>query len=396
MELTDLVYIDSTGFHVADYPSFLLYYQQKYQGIYGADVDLNSDTQDGQWVAVEAKAAFDTATLAASTYNSFSPVTSQGVGLSRNVKINGIGRRIPTRSTVDVLIVGQSGTVISGGIVIDTLQQKWDLPTTTIPGGGSVTATAVAEVDGALTADANTVNQIFTPTRGWQTVNNPLAATPGAPVESDAELRLRQQVSTANPSLTVFDGTIGGVENLDGVLKVRGYENDDDIPDANGLTAHSICVIVKGGDDVAIANEIALHKTPGTKTYNDGGAGAVQELVYDSHGMPLLIKFQRPETATIQVQITIAAGTGWSSDFEPIMAQAVADVINANKIGNPVIITKLYTPAYLTGTPASSTFDIATLEIGKNGGSLGTANIDLDFDEEALCDPTTDVTIIVT
>lgn len=395
MELSDLAYIDETGFHYADYPSYLTYFQDKYRTIYGADVNLDADTQDGQWVAIQAKAAYDTATLAASTYNSFSPVTAQGVGLSRNVKINGISRRVPTHSTVDLTVVGQNGTVITDGIATDALQQKWLLPTTTIPISGTISVTAVAELEGAISAEANTVNQIFTPTRGWQTVNNALAATPGEPVETDAELRVRQQQSTAIPSLTVLDGTVGGVFNLDGVLKVKSYENDTETTDANGLPAHSICLVVKGGDDMEICEEIALHKTPGTTTYANG-PGAVSEIVYDAHGMPLTINFQRPTSVTITVEITIAAGLGWTSDYETLIAQAVADLINDNDIGEDVLITKLYAPAYLTGTPAGQTFDIVSLEIGKNADPVSNINIDLDFDEEAVCDPDVDVTIVVT
>lgn len=396
MELTDLVWVDETGFHVADYPSFLQYFQDTYKGIYGADVNLDADTQDGQWVAVQAKAAYDTASTAQSTYNSFSPVTAQGAGLSRVVKINGISRAIPTNSQADLLVVGTSGTVITNGIAIDTLQQKWLLPTTvTIPGGGSITVTATAEETGAITADPNTINQIFTPTRGWQTVNNPLAAVSGDPVESDAELRVRQQQSVAIPSLTVLDGTLGSVLSVSGVLKARAYENDTESTDANGLPAHSISILVKGGDNTAIAEAIALHKTPGTTTYATG-AGAESVVVEDAHGMPLTINFQRPTDVTITVEITIAPGDGWSPDYEDLIKSSVADYINSNQIGEDVLITKLYAPAYLNGTAQGQTYDITLLQIGQNSDPVGNVNIDLDYDEEAICDADVDVTIIVT
>jgi uncharacterized phage protein gp47/JayE len=314
------------------------------------------------------------------------------VGLSRVVKINGIRRGVPTRSQVDVEIVGQSGTVITDGVVQDTLDQKWDLPATvTIPGGGTITVTAVAQTEGNLTAEANTVNRIFTPTLGWQTVDNPLAATPGAPIETDAELRIRQSRSTAVPSLTVFDGTVGAVSNITGVTKVKGYENDTNSTDGNGIPAHSICIVVAGGAVTDIAQAIADHKTPGTGTF-----GSTSETVFDTNGMPNTIRFQRPTTVTIKVQVTIAAGQGWSSDFIALIKTAVAAVINAGGIGDTVLITKLYAPAYLLGTAPGQTYDIALLEIGKNADPLGTVNIPLDFDEQAVCIDPTDVTVIVT
>ncbi len=391
MLITELVFIDETGYHFADYPAFLAWIQGEYRAIYGADVYLESDSQDGQFLAVLAKGFYDTAALGAATYNSFSPATAQGVGLSRVVKINGLSRQIPTHSTVELTVVGQAGIVITDGIATDALNQKWLLPPTTIPGGGTVASTAVAENEGAIAALPNTITTIFTPTLGWQTVNNAAAATEGAPVESDAALRVRQAQSTANPSLTVFDGTVGGVANLAGVTKVKGYENDTDATDANGIPEHSISLVVVGGDDVAICQEILLHKTPGTGTFGD-----TTELVYDAHGMPIEISFERSVTAHIQAEITISTNAGWSADYEQQIKDAVAAVINAGGIGDTILYTKLFAPAYLFGTPASATFDIATLELGKNSGGTSAANVDLDWDENPICDPDTDITVIVT
>jgi uncharacterized phage protein gp47/JayE len=391
MEVADLAYIDETGYHFSDYPTYLEWLQGKYREIYGADVYLESDSQDGQFLAVLAKSFYDTAALGASVYNSFSPATAQGVGLSRNVQINGITRRSATYSTCDVTIGGTSGTVITGGIVVDELDQKWTIPDTTIPIAGTIVVTATAQDIGAVNAQAGSINGIFTPTLGWQTVTNIAAATPGEPVETDAELRARQKISTSNPSLTVMDGTVGAVANVSGVTQVRGYENDTESTDGNGLVAHSIEIFALGGDAQTIANTIALHKTPGTKT-----VGTTSETVYDSHGMPLTIRFTRPTVATISVEITVAAKAGWSTDYEALIAAQVAETINAFGIGNNILITRLYQPAYLNGAIQSQTYDLVLVRLKKNAGAFGTANISLNFDEYPVCDPDTNFTFIVT
>ena len=391
MEITDLVYVDATGYHFADYPSFRQYLVEKYQAIYGADIYLEDDSQDGQIVSIQARALYDTAALGASVYNSFSPVSAQGTGLSRNVKINGIERLVPSYSTAILTLVGSANTLITNGVATDTLGRKWFLETPiTIPDAGTITATATAELPGAITAEAATITTIFTPTRGWQTVSNAGAATPGAPVETDAELRLRQEESTALPSLTVFEGTIGAVRNVTGVTKVQGYENDTGA-EVDGFPAHSICVVVAGGADEDIAQAIQVKKTPGTVTFGD-----VSETVYDSEGMPLEIKFQRAVTATIEVVVTLVANEGWSADFEAEIAEAVAEVINAGKIGKDVLLTKLFAPAYLNGTAPGQTYDIVSIELGKNAAPPAEANVSLDFDENPVCDPLTDVTFSIT
>lgn len=391
MAIADLVYVDATGFHYPDYPTVLQYLTDEYKAIYGADTYLAPDSQDGQWLAIQALAIFDTMQVAAAVYSSFSPLTAQADALSRNVKINGIRRRAATYSTADLLIIGTAGTVIVNGQAEDTLGQKWNLPASvTIPPGGSVTVTATAVDIGAITAAANTINKIATPTLGWQSVDNVAAATVGDPVETDAELRRRQTFSTALPSLTVLDGTVGAVASLAGVTRFRGYENDSNATDANGIPAHSIAIVVEGGDQQAIGDAIAIKKTPGTGTY-----GTTTVTTYDQYGLPNLINFFRPTPATIGVEVTVQALTGYTTGFADLIAAAVAASIQALEIGDDVLITKLYVPANLPGQAAGATFDITQLRIKKNAGAFGTSNLTLAFNEVAECDPAVDVTVIV-
>ncbi len=391
MEVTDLVFIDETGYHFEDYPAFLDFIQQGYRNIYGADVYLESDSQDGQFLAILAKALYDTAALGASVFNSFSPVTGQGVGLSRNVKINGISRRIATKSTVELDIVGVAGTILNSAIAVDNIQQKWIIPDgTTIPFDGTITVVATAENEGATLAEPNTVTGIFTPTLGWQTVNNPDLAVPGAPVETDAQLRVRQAQSVAIPSLTVFDGTVGAVASLDGVLQTKGYENDTGSTDGNGVPPHSISIVVLGGDEDEIASTIATKKTPGCGTYGDTSVPTT-----DPKGMPITINFERPALALVTAQITLHAKTGWSVDFETQIAAAVAETINAFGIGEDVLLTRLYVPAYLSGTPAGETFDIVSIQLKKNAGAFAPSNVTIDWNEYPDCDPLTDIVFVV-
>jgi uncharacterized phage protein gp47/JayE len=389
MLISDLDYIDATGYHYADFPTHLAWIQDAYKEIYGTDVYLGSDSQDGQFLALLAQAFYDTAALGASIYSSFSPTTAQGVGLSRVVKINGVNRRGATHSTVEVVLVGVAGTIITGGIAVDTLQQQWSIPTTTIPLSGTITVTATAVLIGSIAALPNTITGIFTPTQGWQTVNNPAGATLGIAVESDAELRTKQAASVANPSLTVLEGTIGAVSDTLNVTKVAGYENDTGATDGNGLPPHSISIVAQGGLDTDVARAIQVHKTPGTQTY-----GTTTVPLTDSHGMPININFYRPTQATIGVRVTLTPLTGWTADYEALIQEAVAAAVLLTPIGGSIIITKLYVIAYLVGTPAYGSFNIVSIELKKNAGAFGTVDINLLFNEVAVCVPGTDVVIV--
>ena len=390
MTLNDLVWVDSSGYHFADYPTILEWLKDEYRAIYGEDVYLEADSQDGQEIAVRARALYDTAALGATIYNSFSPSTAQGVGLSRVVKINGIRRQIATKSTVDLEIGGSVGTTITNGIAEDSNSNKWLLPASVvIPISGTITVTATAEKVGSITAQSATITKISTPTLGWQTVNNVLTATPGVAVEEDAELRVRQTTSVALPSLSVMEGTKGAVANVAGVSRSEGYENDDDVIDSDGLPPHSISMVVEGGDSQAIAEVIARHKTPGTKTY-----GTTSEVVFDKYGMSNTINFYRPTIVPMKVEVNLTAFIGYTTGYDTLIKQAVADLINSLKIGQDVLITKLYVPANLPGTTPGSTFDIITIEIAKVVNAFGTINVPILFNEAASCN-VADVVVVV-
>ncbi len=400
MDITSLVWIDSTGYNYEDYPSFLAFYTTGYQSIYGTDTYLGDDSQDGQWIAIQAQAAYDMAAVGAAIYNSFSPTTAQGTGLSRVVRINGISRENSSNSTVDVTLTGTAFITVTNGIAIDILQQQWALPASvTIGSGGSVTVTATAVQPGAIQAEADTITGIFTPTQGWQTVNNSGAATPGSPVETDAALRQRQTVSTAIPSLTVLEGAVGLIANTPGVTAVQPYENDTNTTDGNGAPAHCVYFVVEGGTDDAVASAIQIGKTPGVLAY-----GTTTVPTTDSNGVPINISFFRPSSAVISVQVTLTPLSAWTSGNETIIADAIAAYINTEIAigGNPldtsgdkgVSYSQLFAVAYVPGTQAAGSFIIESIELKKNSGSFAVADVDLAFDEQAVCDPSTNVSFI--
>lgn len=311
--------IDASGISAPSYADVLAYLQQQYRSIYGADVYLGNDSQDGQFLGVLALAISDANAATIAAYNSFSPLTGQGNGLSSNVKINGIARAVATNSQVDLKVVGQAGTVITQGIARDVAGYTWALPTTvTIPPAGEVTVTATCTEMGDITAGVGQVNVIATPTRGWQSVTNLSAADPGAPVETDSALRQRQQISVALPSRTVLEGTSGAVANIAGVTRLATYENDTNATDSNGIPAHSISLVVEGGDAAAIAQAIADKKTPGTGTY-----GATSQTVTDVYGRPLTIRFYRPTYQALTVAVTLKALAGYSTTTGAAVQQAV-------------------------------------------------------------------------
>jgi uncharacterized phage protein gp47/JayE len=386
--------IGPTGVTVPAFADVLAYLQGVYQSIYGSDVVITPDSQDGQWLSVLAQVISDTNNAAAAVYNSFPPSTAQGTGLSSVVKINGLQRQVPTASTVTITIVGQQNTQIINGLVGDNLNlgTQWALPATvTIPGSGTIDVVATCTVLGATAAAANTLTNILTPTAGWQTANNAAIATVGAPVESDAALRMRQAQSTSLSSLTVLDAVLAAVANTTGVQEAAIFENFTETTDANGLPPHSISVVALGGADVDVASSIASKKTPGTTTF-----GTTKVTVFDAKGIPSTINFYRLTQPPMHVTVTIKALAGFLTTTGTFIQNAILDFINDLNIGETSYLSRLYTPANLSGDAAvvssgltqaqldllAITFTVTSITQSRDSNALAATDVVFNFYEQ--------------
>ncbi|EAT9823058.1 hypothetical protein FD863_06130 [Salmonella enterica] len=377
--------VTAEGISAPDYQTILDTLTSYFQQIYGSDAYLEPDSKDGQMVALVALAVHDANNTAISVYNCFSPATGYGAGLTSNVKINGIARKGATNSTVDLVLTGTAGTTITNGTVKDTNNVIWHLPASVVIGvDGTVTVTATCSNRGAVAALAGTITTINTPTRGWTSVTNPAAATVGAPAETDAELRIRQGQSVAIPSITPFEGVDGAIANIAGVTRHKLYENDTGKTDGNGLPPHSISAIVDGGDVTEIARTIRGNKGQGGRTW-----GKTSVTVPDKYGNPHIISFSRPTDVPVYGKITLKVFAGYTSQIGVQIQQAVADYINRLMIGDPVLLSRIYSPANLGVVSGGNAryYDIQELLIGKSPETAAAANINIAYDESASCKP---------
>ncbi|MEQ1067271.1 baseplate J/gp47 family protein [Acinetobacter sp. XH1741] len=373
--------INQYGATAATYSEVVEYLKDKYRGIYGQDVYLENDSQDGQWIGVIARVIADCNTEVINAYNSMSPSTSEKDALSRNVKINGIRRAVATKSSVSVVLVGVAGTIINNGIVSDKNSNRWLLPAQiVIPPEGEIIVTATAEKAGAILALPNSVITISTPTRGWQSVNNLQASTLGAPVESDTKLRQRQALSTAIPSRSYTEGILGALFSLDGVSRCKVYENKKATEDTNGLPPNSLAVVVAGGDDQQVAETIRVKKAPGCDLY--GNTTIIRPTVY---GDPVEIQYWRPNQVVVGLKIELQTTTDYTVEIGEQVKSAIADYINQLDIGDRISINKLFVPGGLYGALEGRTYEIESIQLIINGSSKN-GNYTLAFNEVAYCD----------
>jgi len=352
--------VNSAGISAPSYNDILLSLQASYKAIYGSDIVLTSDSQDGQWIAVQAKAIYDNNQIAILIFNSMSPSYSQGAQLSSLVKLSAIARNVPTNSTAVGNVIGQSGTIIRDGVVRDVNGNMWNLPpVVTIPIGGLIAVTVTAQVSGAIPAQIGEISQIANPQYGWQTFSNTSAATQGAPVESDAALRRRQAVSTALPALGILAAIYSAIGNVTGVTRWFVYENATGTTDANGIPAHSICIVVEGGTTAAIAAAIQARKPPGIQTY-----GTTSVTVKDSVGLTSIINYDVLSYLQVYMIITIQSLTGYTAAIGTEIVNAASAFVNGLTIGEAAYYSQLNAAASLISSPDGQTYFIQSLIVG--------------------------------
>lgn len=371
--------VTSAGISAPTYDQIKQDLEEQYRAIYGADIYITPDSQDGQQIALAAKAINDTNQMAIFVYNSLRPSGAVGAGLSSAAKLIGMKRKVATFSTAVGNVGGVVGTVITSGVVTDTNGNKWNLPASvTIPIAGVIAVTVTAADAGAFAQPAGSINQIATPTLGWQTFLSTSDSVPGQAVESDAAMRRRQTTASGLPSNTPLGGLQAALEALNGVTRVRIYENATNAVDGNGIDARSIAVVIEGGDVLEIATAIGQKKTPGAKTFGSD----TQTYTDPVSGIVYAINFKILFYQASSVAITVQALVGWSSAIAAEIQQSVADYISGIKIGDDVQYLRLMSPAYLSGSADGDTYEITAITL--DGGVVDVA---VPYNKAATCDP---------
>jgi len=374
-------YIDEKGLHVPTYSDIRDKLITEAKSIFG-DIVLTNDSQDYQYISIISNMAYDTMLLLQKTYSAFGPSGSMGVGLDAIVKLNGLERKVSSRSTADVIITGTPNTIIRHGIITDKNKSYlWDLPPTVSIVNGMVTVTAKCQTGGAVLALPNTLTQIFTPQAGWSDVHNPGSAVPGRKVETDPELRSRQALSTSMPSQSLFGGIEAAVAAQTGVTRSRVYENDTNVVDANGLPPNSISAVVEGGDNTEIAVAIYNKKTPGAYTN-----GTEEISVVSRMGTANVIRFNRPSYVDIFVQINVVPLAGYTTEIGNQVITTVTNYLNSFAIGTDLTISALWAVAMSVNQDLRSpSFAIGSIQVGRP--TLGTSDISIAWNEVTLGDP---------
>lgn len=376
-------YIDDAGLHIPTYQDIKDDLVTEAKKIFGEDIYLENDSMDYEYISAIALKMYDTLNSIVYAYNSRSPVTAIGSGLDTVVKINGLKRKAASYSTCVVTLTGIPQTVIKSGVVQDISGNNWNLPSNiTIPEEGEIEVSAICTVLGSISALVGDINKIATPQLGWISVTNKVNAVLGQPVETDAQLRARQAVSTALPSQTLLEGTIAGIVSVEGVTRQRVYENDtndnsETEENPYGLPAHSITAVVEGGLDADIAEQIYIRKGVGCLTN-----GTTEVQVINKYDITTPIRFYRPSYVDVDITVNIKRYAGYTDNVVDNIKNNILNYLNSLGIGDNLPTSLLWNSALIANPNLTSPiFSITSLTAGKRSSSQGTADIEINFNE---------------
>lgn len=372
--------IDANGVQIDTYQEVYTRVADGFRAIYGADIDLDPESPDGQRVGIFASIIHDLQSYGLAVSQFVDPDLADGVWLEKALKFAAITLRPPNRSQVDVEITTDRTLNLQEGYTVDDeLGNSWVLQSDQTVQPGTSTITLFAEEFGEIEAPADTVNDPSTVVIGVTGVTNPNPAIPGRDEETPAEARRRRRRSVQAPAYSMAGALFARLADLIGVTDVQVYENDMDSADSRGIPAHGIWAVIEGGDIADITEVIVRNKTGGTplkgdisSTYTETRTrpdGSEFDITYD-------IFFDRPTSTNVEVRLDVTR----KDPNEPIDTGAIQESLSGVefRIAENIISTELYEPVY----SGEGNFIATNLEIRREGDSTWIAGrLEADPDE---------------
>jgi uncharacterized phage protein gp47/JayE len=301
------------------------------RAVYGPDINVASDTPDGQFLNIMVQDEQDLLELVAMVNSSFDPDEATGVILDERVAINGI-ERFDGSYTIQNVQVSTAQILTLYGLdqfeqpvytVADNTNTRWLLASTQtdLPIGDNLLVFR-AEKPGQVLSIPNTITVPVTVVLGVTAVTNPTTYTLlGENEESDVALKVRRRQSVSIGGRGWLDSLRAALANLVGMVSSSVFENHaDDIVD--GIPAHGIWVVVEGSaSDTQIANAIYDYKAPGCDI-----RGQIDFVVTRPAATPTIIKWDIAEVENVFIFFTPVSIEG---DETPNLTE-IAEYLAAN------------------------------------------------------------------
>lgn len=268
-------YIGVNGIVTQSLPEIISDITADFQNTYGQNINVDSNSPDGQMINILAQIKKDILDLCVQYYNNLD--TERVIGIPQQIlyKLNNCIIKAYTYSYVYVNVSVSKSVNLQGldadienpdGVgytVSDGNGNRWILAESQTLAVGTHTLNFRAAELGNVTATPNTITIMETVLPGVISVTNPANNyITGATGESDSEFRLRRNQTVSAPSQGFEDALQGQLLNLNNVTEAKVYSNRNNTTQ-NGIPAHTVWVIVEGGASTDIGQAIYANIPPG-------------------------------------------------------------------------------------------------------------------------------------
>lgn len=355
----------------------------------GASITTIPESVFGTIVGIASEREAKIQELAQDIYNSQYPATATGISLDHVVSITGTKRGAPRRSKVIATLAGTNGTLIEAGKVasVDGTGFRFENVEDVTIGASPTAAEFQSEDFGPIVANSGTLLHIETPVAGWTGITNVLDATLGAPADTDALLRIRQQTELQASGKATLNAIRAAVLAIEDVQAATVFQNSSDSIDADLMPPHSVEAMPQGGDDQDVFDTVFDQVAAGIET-----TGTETGSVIDSQGDTQVVKFSRPELDNIKLEISFQHTADYPSDGDTQVKEAVVNYAEQRfLVGNDVILSALEPPVW----GIEGIYDVTQIRGSIDPAAFGTSNIAIAGRRQAAFD-TSRITLVKT
>lgn len=329
--------ISNQGYQITPSSTAIAEAQAILIGAYGATVNLDPASPNGQLVQNIAIAITQRENEQAAIVGSLNPNIAAGLQLDAICANLNIDRVQAINSSATCTFTGLNGVVITAGTQVSSQEGDIFLVETDvlIGVGGTATGTVVAQQIGEISVSANSITEIVDGINGWDTVNNPTAGNVGTPTQSDAQLRNSRELQLAFASTGSVPSLIAGAASLNPISStVVQNTGGSAITDGNvTIPPNSVMVILDGGgSDLEISTMIYNRLSAGcgmsgNKSYTLPIVGSPQ---------PFVAVWQTADQQPLGLNLTLKSGVVYEPNLTNLIASIVNNNYNFNRIGKLV------------------------------------------------------------
>lgn len=366
--------IDANGIKTPTTKEVLDWLVNHLKSIYGENTDFDKqNSPDAQMVNIFTQAIMDANELGKYAYNTRDVNVAEGRNLDTLVALNGIKRNPGYYTIVPITIIINQNVSLKGldesfndangtGFTIaDNNNNKYILINSIDLEYTETTSQYVlnfrAESKGGIVPLVESINNIIMPQLGIVSVNNLSAPISiGEEEESDYELRNRFFKSYEKRGIGSYESLIANIFNLDGVKSVNGENNYTNMTSLKGTPAHSVWLIIEGGEDEEIAKTIYE-----TINVGCGMRGNTHIIIKDEFNNDFIVQFDRPIIEDLYIKFDIEIKKSATYDLEKIKE----DLINRIFFQINQLVDSSYIDNILTTNNNNLVY--SNIKVSKNG-----------------------------